>query len=759
MAKTKHTPSTAMKTAAQRGLQMIKDGHVSEDQVHEISLKSGRKIASGQQISDDHVRSMAEYHSGHAMPFASGGGGCPAGEPSPEHADDLMWGGPAGASWSASRCAAMDATSLVEAGGPDLDETLLDSDHLSIEVFARADLLGERVDLQKDAEGLIWAPILRSGTLAMRPNPDAPGGKEKVPLVFVPGHAENHNKEIGLEDLVDAFNEKAVEHVTIPKTHANGTFENTGTIVRMKIADSTTRPGEKVILGGHKFTEPEVEGMVERGSVLSRSCGILHRYANQETAKTYPHVIEHVALTNRPWVTGMEPYGSNCFSDNRTIVDMLLSEDIKVPAPEPQPKRPIFSTRGPIESLEAELKLATDVQWGDEPSLIQVQRQIYEQLRTMGRSPDYDEENAYFDVMDVSASKALVRLDYGDPDGTNDAWVIPYSMDSEGILHLSDFGEWKVVEQKWVTDEDADTDKQEVQAILQMESDLSLSEDELNLATLTAKSRKDLPDTAFVFPKTREYPIHDLAHARNALSRGVQNETGTRLATIRAAVKKRYPTLTDSSQGDSKTNTSLPEDPLERASALRLSEPSTPQQGGTLMGLTLELLDRLNLDDNARELLQREMDASQTEQRELEDYRKQRKEDGVTDRLTKLSEMGFKDCPGFLRVIEDVLRSDDGQVAIKLNLSEEHRSEHQTVTQIVDRIVAALPKDDEGTLALAQKANLLTSPLPGRPDLKPEGQNPGEGEMTGEQLEAWMRKSLGGTLELELAPVVGGKEE
>jgi hypothetical protein len=60
-------------------------------------------------------------------------------------------------------------------------------------------------------------------------------------------------------------------------------------------------------------------------------------------------------------------------------------------------------------------------------------------------------------------------------------------------------------------------------------------------ATLSTKQRHSLPSSAFVFPKTREYPIQDEAHARDALARGAANESGKRLAKIRAAVARKYP--------------------------------------------------------------------------------------------------------------------------------------------------------------------------------------------------------------------------
>lgn len=60
------------------------------------------------------------------------------------------------------------------------------------------------------------------------------------------------------------------------------------------------------------------------------------------------------------------------------------------------------------------------------------------------------------------------------------------------------------------------------------------------MAALTSAARRRLPSSAFVYPGTRSYPIHDLNHARNALSRasGKPEE-----ATVRAAVYRRYPQL------------------------------------------------------------------------------------------------------------------------------------------------------------------------------------------------------------------------
>lgn len=62
-------------------------------------------------------------------------------------------------------------------------------------------------------------------------------------------------------------------------------------------------------------------------------------------------------------------------------------------------------------------------------------------------------------------------------------------------------------------------------------------------AKLTTKQRNALPSSAFVFPKERKYPIHDISHARNALARVSQYGTPEEKRKVRSEVYKRYPSL------------------------------------------------------------------------------------------------------------------------------------------------------------------------------------------------------------------------
>ena len=62
----------------------------------------------------------------------------------------------------------------------------------------------------------------------------------------------------------------------------------------------------------------------------------------------------------------------------------------------------------------------------------------------------------------------------------------------------------------------------------------------MTMATLRAKSRKRLPASAFAYPGQRKYPIHDKAHARNALARAAQSKTFGSYSHVARKVKARY---------------------------------------------------------------------------------------------------------------------------------------------------------------------------------------------------------------------------
>lgn len=64
---------------------------------------------------------------------------------------------------------------------------------------------------------------------------------------------------------------------------------------------------------------------------------------------------------------------------------------------------------------------------------------------------------------------------------------------------------------------------------------------------MKAKQRNSLPDSAFVFPSERAYPIHDLAHARAALRLSGRDTPARRRKVISAVIarygREKFPSL------------------------------------------------------------------------------------------------------------------------------------------------------------------------------------------------------------------------
>lgn len=189
------------------------------------------------------------------------------------------------------------------------DQNENDSDSsLGYEVFMSE---GDTIESE---DGLIWKEILREGTWSYRPGP---GHKPLAkPLSIVAGNSSS-NDEIGMADLVEAFEDGAIDHITIPTSHDDKPHENTGYVRKLK---QGVRNGRQVLMAGLEFTEPDIKEKALRGSIANTSAGIIAGYINKFTGKTYKYALGHIALTNKPWINGMTPFGANSnFSEDNII--------------------------------------------------------------------------------------------------------------------------------------------------------------------------------------------------------------------------------------------------------------------------------------------------------------------------------------------------------------------------------------------------------------------------------------------------------
>lgn len=158
-------------------------------------------------------------------------------------------------------------------------------------------------------DGKIWATVLPVGEWAMTPDPRT-GKPVNKPLRVIEGRSDDARKQIGLQDLIDAFREGAIQHVTIPLSHEDRPDENTGYIRDMRI-EFDPKIGKTALRAAFDFTEPEIAGKVQRGSIAGRSAGILFDYADKKLGKHFKSVVGHIALTNKPWIGGMPSFAGD----------------------------------------------------------------------------------------------------------------------------------------------------------------------------------------------------------------------------------------------------------------------------------------------------------------------------------------------------------------------------------------------------------------------------------------------------------------
>jgi hypothetical protein len=67
------------------------------------------------------------------------------------------------------------------------------------------------------------------------------------------------------------------------------------------------------------------------------------------------------------------------------------------------------------------------------------------------------------------------------------------------------------------------------------------------MAKLTTAKRNKLPSKSFAVPSKDGYPINDPSHARNALARVSQHGSPVEKKQVRAAVRRKYPSIKQSS--------------------------------------------------------------------------------------------------------------------------------------------------------------------------------------------------------------------
>lgn len=193
-------------------------------------------------------------------------------------------------------------------------ETSVNMSELNNEFMAEL-FFADAADTSADSDGLVWKTFLREGTWKYSP------GSGKVlpkPLTIVKSGKSDPNKlVISMADIKRNFDAGAIQHVTVPLNHDDKVDENTGYVKKLRYGKD--EKGRATLEAAIDFTEPDIKDKIDRGSIPNVSGGIHFNYVDKESGKKFNSVLGHLALTSKPWLAGMAPFGVKA-SDNLNVV-------------------------------------------------------------------------------------------------------------------------------------------------------------------------------------------------------------------------------------------------------------------------------------------------------------------------------------------------------------------------------------------------------------------------------------------------------
>ncbi len=107
--------------------------------------------------------------------------------------------------------------------------------------------------------------------------------------------------------------------MTIPTNHRDGALDNTGFVPRPKglrvVEKKVEGEDRKVMQAALGFTEPDVKGKVQRGTIPDCSAGIFFDWLNKHQNKRYRSAMKHVSLTPTPFMGNLDPFPAVFASD------------------------------------------------------------------------------------------------------------------------------------------------------------------------------------------------------------------------------------------------------------------------------------------------------------------------------------------------------------------------------------------------------------------------------------------------------------
>jgi len=121
-----------------------------------------------------------------------------------------------------------------------------------------------------------------------------------------------------IKDVKSAWDAGVVPHVYVPCEHSESPRDNTGFVTSLKVVKGADDPLENGLWCAIKFTEPDIEDMVDRGSIKDVSAWLTPNFVDSRDGSTWSWVLRHVALTNQP-VLHLMPFAASSDADGDEV--------------------------------------------------------------------------------------------------------------------------------------------------------------------------------------------------------------------------------------------------------------------------------------------------------------------------------------------------------------------------------------------------------------------------------------------------------
>jgi hypothetical protein len=431
------------------------------------------------------------------------------------------------------------------------------------------------------------------------------------------------------------------------------------------------------------FTEPEVKERVLRGTYSDVSCGI--PWSILSRGKKYGASLEHVAITNRPFIDGLGPFlaASDNIEEEVEVMHFAMDTVELAPGDTGMPIK-----EGDIVSFTSD----SDVPARHVGRVEHVMEDGVYGLPDSDYSVDATPENPALAIRlykleggnwmetaltvgarasDVTIVDPAVQLDDGRFVNELDALeqsILESDTPDEPIFSAN---ELRTIGEEALTAQLELTPGYEITNVLYSDSE--------KIFTVLNSIEK----TSWQVP----FQISSDGTSHGVLLAAVEDWTVMDEEVAKAPVENSAAPRQKAPLSDLEVAQQLRE--------IRLSDVPAITNEEDNLSFNSEELDRLDLSDEQRAAFQSILNDN------AELSAKTRESDADV-RISELEEMGLKEKPGFLKLYREVMLSDDGGAAVVL-LSEGQENEKLTALEILDRALDAL-KDDEGSVSLSDQA-------------------------------------------------------